>query len=112
MFLPANNLAARSASARLLDDHLTAHLRRRGAGAPLFWVTLIAKQFAMPSAPRPAQPAAPHGLDPRRPRPLQLGRRRRSRFYSNVRLIRDRYQRVASWHVHLLLWDLTGRAIA
>lgn len=106
--LPANNVFARTRYARLLDDHFAAHVRQLGPDAPVFWVTLIASKFTTPRD-------AAGDFDPRRLMawtravlgPCSFVGVVEAAFYSNVRLIRKRMQRVVSWHVHLLVWDIS-----
>ncbi len=111
--LPANNLAARTAYAEIVDRHVTAHLRRRGATAPLFWVTLVAEQFTMGLG-------AAAGFNPRRLMawtrtvlgPCHFVGVVEAALYTNVKLVFHGRQRAVSWHVHLLLWGPTAAEVA
>lgn len=83
-------------------------MRRLDPAEPVFWVTLIAAEFTTPLD-------ADGDCEPRRLMawtravlgPCSFVGIVEAAFYSNVRLIRKRMQRVVSWHVHLLVWDIS-----
>ncbi len=112
MFLYCNSVDARCRYARIVDDHLAAHVRQLEAGTPLFWVTLVADRYTVPLA-------AAAAFSPRSLKawvrqvlgPCSFVGLIEAALYTNVGLLRSGSQRAVSWHAHLIVWDVSQREL-
>ena len=112
MFLPANNMLARTRYARLVGEGLERHALALGPDVPLWFVTLIDRRHTVPLRRGAAFKVRSligwaHGVL----RGASYVGMVEAAYFSNLRMFPDPGRRFISWHCHLVLWGLTEAEI-